>query len=234
MEVEGPPQGEAPVPEGLPEPVLEPAAEALPEPVLEPAAQALPEPVLEPAAEALPEPVLGPAAKAVDARPARAPAGELTSALCALALLLLMVATRWYGVVALPRSADRSGVQSAASAWSELTTLRWLMLGCVAITLGSVALHISQRSHGSQTDTSVAVTSVGTLTAALLFYRVVVKLPAPSSVVDAKLGAFLGVLAAAGIGLGGVQSVLDGRRRRRRRQTRIPRTSTLTSTPRGR
>jgi hypothetical protein len=183
------------------------------------------------------EPELGPAAQAVEAsRPARAPAGELTSVICALLLLGLMFAVKWFGVVALPRSADRSGIQTAATAWTELSAVRWLMLLTVVITLGSVAIHITQRSHGSQTDTSLLVTAAGTLTAGLLFYRVMVALPSPGSVVDAKLGAFVGLLAAVGVALGGFESVLDQRRRRRRRrvQARSRRRGPLATEPRAR
>ncbi len=191
-----------------------PPAETSPEP------EAAAEPARGPETEGAAEPVLGPVPEAVDTRPARAPAGELTTALCALTLFVTLFAAKWYGVVALPRSADRSGLQTAASAWDELALLRWLMLLCVLVTLGSVAIHVSQRSHGSQTDTSLGVAAVGTLTAGLLFVRVLVVLPAPGSVLDAKLGAYVGLLAAVGIALGGVESVLDQRRHRRRRQAR--------------
>jgi len=148
-------------------------------------------------------------------RPGRAPAGELTSALSAVALLVVTFATKWYGIVALPHSADRSGIQGATSAWTQLTLARWLILASAIVTAGSVALHISQRTHGSQTDTSMVVTAVGTVTAAVLGYRVLINMPAPHSVIDAKLGAYLGVVAATGIALGGYESMLAHRRLRR-------------------
>ncbi|MHB8695543.1 MAG: hypothetical protein ACYDHH_30345 [Solirubrobacteraceae bacterium] len=153
-------------------------------------------------------------------RPGRAPAGELTSALSALALLASLFATQWYGVVALPHSADRSGIQSAVSGWTALTDVRWLIVAAALIALGSVALHLSQRSHGTQTETGGLVALAGTAAAILLGYRVLVNLPSPNSVVDAKLGAFLGLLAVTGIALGGFESMLAQRRRRRLRPSR--------------
>ena len=63
------------------------------------------------------------------------------------------------------------------------------MLLAVAVALCSVVLHASQRSHGARTDTSVVVATVGTVTAAMLAYRVLINLPDPSSVVDIKVGA---------------------------------------------
>lgn len=156
-------------------------------------------------------------------RSARAPAGELFSAASALLLLILLAATSWYGTVSLPRAANRSGRQSAASAWTELSDVRWLLALTIIAALGSVVLHVSQRSHGAQTDTSVVVATLGTLSAASLFVRVLVDLPSPGTVVDAKLGADLGLLAAVGIALGGFESV---RARRAGAAARPPRTPT--------
>ena len=155
-----------------------------------------------------------PASATSAAPPGRAPAGELTSALSAVALLVVTFAMKWYGVVALPHSADRSGIQGAVSAWTELTLARWLILAAVVAALASVGLHLSQRTHGSQTDTSLVVTAIGALTAGVLAYRVLVDMPAPHTVIDAKLGAYLGVLAATGVAVGGCESVLAQRRLR--------------------
>lgn len=188
-----------------------------------------PEPPEQPASPGAepPQPALDPARD----RPGRAPAGELTSALSALVLVIVTFGTKWYGIVALPHSADRSGIQGATSAWTQLTLARWLIVASVIVAAGSIALHISQRTHGSQTDTSLLVTTVGTITAVVLGYRVLINMPAPHSVIDAKFGAYLGVLAATGVALGGYESVLAQRRSRRLRRTRRPR-PTVASQPR--
>lgn len=161
----------------------------------------------------------------------RAPEGELLSALSALLLLTTMFAFRWYGVIGVQRSPQHAAAQSAAGAWSELTDVRWLMLLTVLVTLGSVVIHLSQGSHGSQTNTSPLVAALGCLTAALLIYRVLIDLPGPTSVVDAKLGALLGLLAAVGIACGGLESVRAGRARPVPRSRRRP---DLAPGPRGR
>ena len=174
-----------------------------------------------------------PAGAAGHHRPGRAPTGELTSALSALVLLIVTFATKWYGIVALPHSADRAGIQGATSAWTQLTLGRWLIVASVLVAIGSVALHLSQRAHGSQTDTSLIITVIGTLTALELGYRVLVNMPSPHSVIDAKLGAYLGVLAATGVAVGGYESMLAVRRRRRakRSQNRRPRAAAVASQP---
>jgi hypothetical protein len=139
--------------------------------------------------------------------------GELISALSALVLLLLMFLTEWYGIAGgAGRSATRSGLTSAENAWHGLTVLRWLMLLTVALAIGSVILRASQSSHGTQTDTSRLLTALGTLTAVLVAYRVLINLPAPDRVMDQKLGAVLGVLSAFGIALGGYESIREQRK----------------------
>ena len=137
----------------------------------------------------------------------RADPGELISALSALALLVLMFAAKWYGTDQLPGSA--TGVQraTAENAWNGLTLVRWLMLLTILVSLGSLALHFSQRNHGTTTDTAGLIAGLGTLTAILLIYRVLIDLPSANVVVDQKLGAILGMLSAIGLALGGHASM---------------------------
>ena len=129
-------------------------------------------------------------------------------------LLPIMFLLDWYGVVGLPLHARRSGITTAENAWVVLTDLRWLMLATVLAAVGAVALHISQRKHGARTDTSIMVTGLGTLTALLVSYRVLIDMPNSSSVVDVKIGAYLGVLCTIGIAIGGYESIRQERERR--------------------
>jgi len=166
-----------------------------------------------------------PAAPADDpATPATAPAGgrtpprvhvgELVSAASALVLLAIMFATEWYGVAGVPDpSYARPAVSTAENAWNGLTDVRWVMLVTIVAAVGSVFLHASQREHGSKTDTSRIVAALGTLTAVLLVYRVLIALPGDGRVLDQKLGAVLGLLAALGIAWGGYESVREQRLR---------------------
>jgi hypothetical protein len=152
--------------------------------------------------------------------------GELISAGSALLLLVTMFALEWFGVVG-PAGHMRSGMNGAEDAWNGLTVVRWLMLVTIAVALGSVLLHATQRGHGAKTNTSLLVTALGTLTAALLIYRVLIELPAPDQIVDVKLGGFLGLLSAIGIALGGWESIREQRARvaalahRSRRKSRL-------------
>jgi hypothetical protein len=137
------------------------------------------------------------------------PKGELTSAGFALALVVVMFALKWYGVVGIAHGADRTGRSSAEDAWHSLTGLRWLMLVAAAVAIGSAVLHRSQRSHGVQTNTGLVVAVIGAVTAALLADRVLIDPPSRAAVVDAKLGAVLGLICAIGIAQGGYESTRE-------------------------
>jgi hypothetical protein len=143
----------------------------------------------------------------------RVHSGEVMSASCALLLAPIMFVLEWFGVVGMPE-VRRSGINGAENAWHALTLLRWLMLLTILVALGAVILHASQRGHGARTDTGIPVAALGTLTAVLVGYRVLIDPPNPAAVVDIKLGAMLGLLAALGIALGGWGSVREERARR--------------------
>ena len=155
--------------------------------------------------------------------------GELTSATAALLLLALMFLTKWYGVAGVPDpSAARPAISTAENAWSGLSAVRWVMLATIIAALGSVILHATQRSHGTKTDTSRVVLVLGSLTSALLVYRVLIQLPPTGgAVIDQKLGAFLGLLSALAIALGGfesrgeLRSLARARVKRPRRRARV-------------
>jgi hypothetical protein len=145
----------------------------------------------------------------------RADTGERLSAGCALALLALMFLTEWFGIDELPGRTSGVERSTAENAWQGLTVLRWLMLLTIIVAVGSLILHATQRSHGTRNDTGGLVAALGTVTALLLIYRVLIDLPSPPDVVDQKLGAILGLLAAIGIAIGGHASMREQRARSR-------------------
>ncbi|HWD75292.1 MAG TPA: hypothetical protein VG371_09140 [Solirubrobacteraceae bacterium] len=142
--------------------------------------------------------------------------GELISAGSALLLLVLMFATKWYGVAGVPDpSYARPAVSGAEDGWNALTVVRWVILLTVIAAVGAVFLHASQRTHGTKTDTGRLVASLGTVCSVLLIYRVLIVLPSAGTVIDQKLGAVLGLVCALGIAWGGYESILEQRRRGR-------------------
>jgi len=128
--------------------------------------------------------------------------GDLLAAGCALALLAVMFAFAWYGIVGLPGRAGGRVVWSE-DAWHGLTVIRWVMLTTIATALGAALIHWRQRDHGARTSTGPLVGGLGLLTTVLLIFRVLLDPPSANDVVDQKLGAVLGLACALGIALGG-------------------------------
>src|SRR5919201_2213318 len=89
----------------------------------------------------------------VPSRPHALRRGELLSAASALLLLVLTFAFQWYGIAGVPGHGSRSALSGSENAWHGLTTIRWVMLLTMAVAIGSVLLHISQRLHGARTST---------------------------------------------------------------------------------
>jgi hypothetical protein len=139
--------------------------------------------------------------------------GELISASSALLLAPIMFVFEWYGKVGVPQ-VRRSGMIGVENAWNGLALLRWLLLAAIVVSLGSVVLHARQRGHGSRTATGAPVALLGTLAMLWLGYRVLLDPPSSGTVVDVKLGAFMGLLATVGMAIGGFESVREERVRR--------------------
>jgi hypothetical protein len=154
--------------------------------------------------------------------------GEAVAAAGGTVLAVSLVALNWFGFAGAHGAfAPRAAPVAAATGWDVLTSLRWLLLasalaawmallGTLALRAGlaagpppagapptsrSLAPRIVLRAAGG------AVAALGTLSAALLVYRVLIVLPGGGSISDQKLGALLGLLGALGVALGGWWSV---------------------------
>ncbi|MGH2875061.1 MAG: hypothetical protein ACRDLV_02295 [Solirubrobacteraceae bacterium] len=162
----------------------------------------------------------------------RGRAGEVGAAIAAVALLAVMVLTSWYGVAGVPDpSYARPAVSTVESGWDGLSDVRWVIVATAVAAVGSLLLHATQREHGVETDTGRVVAALGSLSAALLAYRVLVSLPGGGKVLDQKLGALIGLALALAIAWGGWETIGEQRtraaaggvtraRRRRRRADR--------------
>ncbi len=149
----------------------------------------------------------------------RAHRGEIVSVAGALMLPGLMFLLKWYGVDGIP---GRSALTRAENAWQALPVLRWLMLLTALATVCAPVLHLAGQSRAGDVRRILAI--LAPVTWILVAYRVLVSLPSPSSVVDQKLGAYLGLLSATAIAVGAFDAAraLDlPRERRRRRRGRI-------------
>ena len=140
--------------------------------------------------------------------------GELISATCALALLVLMFASAWYGVDGIPGATSTSSAAAyAENAWHALSVVRWLMLLTVLVALGAVAIHARKPSRVTVAGVRLALLALSTLTAAAVIFRVLIVLPSSDRVVDQKLGGVLGLIAALGIAFGSYEAIREQRSR---------------------
>lgn len=139
--------------------------------------------------------------------------GELISGISAVALVVLMFAAAWFGVDGIPGRPGKSAAASPENAWDGLTVIRWLMLLTVLSAFGAIAIHARRPSRVTVARVRLAVLVLSAATATLVIFRVLIDLPSPDRVVDQKLGAVLGVIAALGIVLGAYESVREQRAR---------------------
>jgi hypothetical protein len=96
-----------------------------------------------------------------------------------------------------------------------MSVIRWVMLLSILVAAAGLLVHLVPASRITVALIRTAVALVGSLTAVLLTYRVLINLPSPSDVVDQKLGAVLGVICAYGIAVGGFESIREQRARAR-------------------
>lgn len=140
--------------------------------------------------------------------------GEVIAAVSAVLLLILMFAAQWYGVAGIPGTSAHAQAVGTENAWSGLTVVRWAMLLTILAALASTVMHATRVPRTTVALVRLAVAGLGSLTALLLTYRVLIDLPSPSDVVDQKLGAVLGVVCAYGIAVGGFEAIREQRARR--------------------
>ena len=122
--------------------------------------------------------------------------GEVIAAVSALLLLILMFGTKWYGVAGIPGTSAHAQAVTTENAWGSLSVVRWVMLLTILAAGASVLVHLVEVSRSTIALIRLAVALLGSLTAVLLTWRVLIDLPSPSDVVDQKLGAVAGLVCA--------------------------------------
>jgi hypothetical protein len=112
-------------------------------------------------------------------------------------LLVFMFTLPWYG------PGQAVGTTASLNGWHGLTNLRWLLLLLDALTaLALVVVQATRRAPALPASMSVIVTLLGAATVLCLGYRVLIDPPA-----DQRAGAYLGLVAACAIAVGGYHSM---------------------------
>ncbi len=134
--------------------------------------------------------------------------GEMIAGAGGVLLLIFMFALKWYAVSgALSRMFVSLGRPTSWSGWSGLTHLRWLLLVTILAALALAFFQAARQAPAIPVTTSVIVTVLAGLSVLALIYRVLITPPGPGGFVDRQAGAYLGLLAAIGIGYGGYRSM---------------------------
>jgi hypothetical protein len=129
----------------------------------------------------------------MDFKPARLRRGEIVAGIGGLALLVLLFAAPWLSA--------RSGHTSTG--WDGLSILRWLSIVLALTALALAFTQVLRSAPAVPVTLSVFVTVLGALTVILLVIRL---LTTGSSL---EVGAWLGLLAAIAITLGGFLSMRE-------------------------
>ena len=119
------------------------------------------------------------------------------AALFAVLLLVVLLVLPWF------RSTGPGLDHATITGWNSLRVLRWLILVAVACGLLLAYFQQTRRAPALPVVMSVIVTAVALVTTIALVIRL------PTSAGTPQLGAYLGVVCAAGIGLGGFWSMRD-------------------------
>jgi len=125
--------------------------------------------------------------------------GDLVVGASGAALLILLFALKWY----------EHGSPAGANGWHTIAHLRWLLLATGVIALGTAALTATQRTPALPVAAGVLTTVVGVLAVIWLVYRVLISPPGANSHGDVDPGAYLSLVAGAGVVLGGWWSIRD-------------------------
>ncbi len=134
--------------------------------------------------------------------------GEWIAGAGAVLLLVFMFVLNWYGLKgSVAPTASTLGVSTSVNAWDGLTTLRWLMLATILVALALVYFQGTRRAPAIPVTFSLFTMLLGGLTLLLLIYRVLINQPGPGDLVSTKLGAYLGLIAAAVLTYGGYKSL---------------------------
>jgi uncharacterized membrane protein YoaK (UPF0700 family) len=141
--------------------------------------------------------------------PSRLRRGELLAGASAVLLAILMVGVTWYGAA--------SGNGGSRTGWQALTDLRWLLLVTIVAAVALVVVQASHRAPALPVTMSLVVMLLGIVTVLALVYRVLIS-PPPHQ----EVGAWLGLLSALGITVGGYLSLRQEGIARRDERRDIP------------
>ncbi len=121
--------------------------------------------------------------------------GEIIATAGALLLLVFMFALPWYEVHAVPGPPASAARVTTFDGWG-LGHVRWLLVVTIVAALALAYFQAARRSPAIPVSLSVIVTVLALVSTLALLYKVLINVPGPDQLVDARAGAYLGLLSA--------------------------------------
>ncbi|HEY2602685.1 MAG TPA: hypothetical protein VGI67_14100 [Thermoleophilaceae bacterium] len=130
--------------------------------------------------------------------------GLRIAAFGAVALFVFLFFFDWYGIGGeIGAFAERAGISATVNGWHGHSILRWLMLLTIIGALGLTFMAATGRKLSWPIAPSAILTALSGLTTILVAYRLILNNPGPDSIIDTKVGAWLGLLSLVTITVGG-------------------------------
>jgi len=146
----------------------------------------------------------------MDFRPSRLRLGEALAGAASALLAVLLFGVGWYGLAgAAGQTVSSMGVSASISGWHALPTLRWLILVTIVVGLALTYFQAARAAPALPASLSVFVTVLAILTTLGLIYRVLISVPGPDSLFEAKAGAYLGLACSVVLVYAGVRSMRE-------------------------
>ncbi len=114
----------------------------------------------------------------------------------------------WYGVKSvLAPGLALSGHATSFDGWNGLSHLRWLVLVTLLVAVAVVWLQGTRRAPALPVTFDMILTLLALLTVLALIYRVLIDVPGANSLVERKVGAYVGLIASVALFYGGYASL---------------------------
>jgi hypothetical protein len=108
----------------------------------------------------------------------------------------------WYSLDAGALGSVLGGIDLSASGWEAFSWVDLLCALTAIVAVGAALLTATSRTVAIPVGTSVVVAALGAVSAVVILYRIVNQ-PGPNDLIVVEVGAYLGLIAAAAVGVGG-------------------------------
>jgi hypothetical protein len=144
----------------------------------------------------------------MDLDPSRLRRGEVIVGASSLLLAVFMFALPWYGLSSpLGRGAAELGLATSLNGYHGLSHLHWLLVVTILAGFALVYLQATRRAPALPVSLGVILSTLALLTTLLLIYKVLINVPGANSLIEAKIGSYLGLAASLALLYGGYDSM---------------------------